>query len=85
MVGLNATALVKSWQISSSNKAIAGGSSPSHYSSIKGMYEDDVTSLLCKCVKGRKGQVAAEVKVCVMSMQNTPLGLSPYYVLFGVL
>ena len=84
MVGLDPTALVMSWQISSSYKAIVGGSSPNHYISIKGMFEYDVTFLLHECVEGRKGQVATEVIVCIMSMQNTPLGLSPYCVLSGL-
>ena len=37
-----------------------------------------------ECVEGRKGQVAAEVKVCIMSMQNTSPGLSLYYILSGL-
>ncbi len=31
----------------------------------------------------RKGELAAEIKVCVISFQGTPPGISPYYTLVG--
>ena len=40
----------------------------------------EVVEILKLCVDGKKGAVASEVKVTVVSFQKTPPGICPYFV-----
>lgn len=83
-VGIDATALVKSFKICSSNSAIVGGASPNHFIGIEGMATEDIKNILQNCVEGNYGDAASDVKVSVVTIQNTPLGMPPYFVLSGL-
>ena len=51
-VGIDATALVKSFQIISNNSAIVRGAFPIHLIGIKGMPTEDIKNILQNCVEG---------------------------------
>ncbi len=82
--------LAKSFQIhySSDGNAVVGGVYPNHFLSLPERNSGDgdgdaVAKFLEECVNGKKGEVASEIKVCVLSFQCTPPGTTPYYTLVG--
>ena len=83
-LGIDATVLVKAWQYSKSLEAIIGGASPNHCIDVNGLTPEEVLKLLEECVDGRHGAIADEVKVAVLSYQNTPANMCPYFVLVGL-
>lgn len=84
-VGIDATVLVKAFQVCHSSQAIVGGAYPNHFLPIpERAAAVDVVSMLKDCVENKKyGLPAAEVKVCVISFQDTPPGICPYFPLVG--
>jgi hypothetical protein len=83
-VGIDATVLVRSFGIHQASHAIVGGVTPNIMLDIGGLSSDQVNAMLKDCIDGRMGVMAAEVKVAVVSFQNTPPGISPYFVLCGL-
>ena len=84
--GFDATVLSKSVQIHHSTRdgnRVVGCAYPNHYMCLPSMDGDDVSVFLLDCIHGKKGELAAEIKVCVISFQGTPPGISPYYTLVG--
>ena len=81
--GVDATALVKAYQISSSHCAIVGGAHPNHFISLHGKTKTEAFKLLKECQDGKHGALADEIKVAVLCFQNTPTNMSPYFVLVG--
>ena len=47
------------------------------------MSKDEVVDLLKACRDGKRGPLAAEIKVAVVTIQNPPPGMSPYMTLVG--
>lgn len=79
-IGIDATVLIKAFQVCHCTKTIVGGAYPNHSLRII----DDMAAMLKDCVDGKKyGEPAAEVKVCVVSLQGTPTGMCPYFPLVG--
>jgi hypothetical protein len=88
--GFDATVLAKSFQIhySRDGNTVVGGVYPNHFLPLPERNSGDgdgdaVAKFLCECVNGKKGEVASEIKVCVLSFQCTPPGTTPYYTLVG--
>ena len=86
--GIAGTVLVKSYQILHSHGVVVGGAFPNHYL----LYSDVATGdelgeamrkFLLECVEGKHGELAAEIKVCIISFQNIPPGMCPYFFLTG--
>ena len=81
--GVDATALVKVYQISSSHCAIVRGAHPNHFISLHGKTKTEAFKLLKECQDGKHGALADEIKVAMLCFQNTPTNMSPYFVLVG--
>ncbi len=83
--GFDATVLSKSIQVHYTNdgNAVVGCAYPNHYICLPSADGDDLSKFLLDCVNGKKGELASEIKVCVISFQGTPQGISPYYTLVG--
>ena len=69
--GIDATALVKSYQVSTSDHAIVGGASPNDFIPIDGLSKIQIFERLKECNKDKHGPMATEVKVVVVSFQDT--------------
>ena len=82
-VGVDATALSQTHQIDFQHGAIVGGAYPNHFISTADMSKDEVVDLLKACRDGKRGPLAAEIKVAVVTIQNPPPGMSPYMTLVG--
>ncbi len=76
---------MKSFQVLHSSNVIVGGAYPNHSIPIPpGSSAVETGKLLKDCVNGNKyGEPAAEIKVCVISFQDTPPGMCPYTTLVG--
>ena len=83
MLGIDATKIVKCWQISTTHCVLVGGAYPNHYISLEGLEKESVATLLEECQAGKHGTLADEVKVCVLVFQCGAPGMSPYLVLIG--
>ena len=70
--GINSTALVKSYQASTSNHAIFGGASPNYFIPFSGLLKEQISKRLRECNKVKHGPMVTEVKVVVIYFQNTP-------------
>ena len=83
--GFDGTVLVKSFQILHSSNVIVGGAYPNHYISLpSGISGEELAAFLKGCTDGVKyGPPAAEIKVCVVAVQDTPPGMCPYITLVG--
>jgi len=84
-LGVDATVLVKSLQISPTNNAIVGLASPHHFIKISELDTPElVQSQLKDCADGKFGELAAEIKCAVLSFQGTPPKMCPYIMLAGL-
>ena len=84
-VGVDATCLVKAFQVCSSQGAIVGGASPKHFIPIRdNATKEELKDLLQECVDGKHGGLAAEVKCAVLSFQEAPPNMCPYFCLAGL-
>ena len=81
--GVDATALVQVYQISTTHGAIVGGAYPNHFISLEDKTKNETVKLLKECQEGLHGKLASEIKVAVLCFQNTPPDMSPYFVLVG--
>ena len=82
-VGIDATVLVKTFQYSSQLHAIIGGVYPNNCINVAGKSSNELNAIMKDCLDGKFGTVADEVKVAVVSFQDTPVGMCPYLVLAG--
>ncbi len=83
--GLDGTVLVKSFQVLHSSNVVVGGAYPNHFIPIPpGSSAVEMGKLLKDCVNGNKyGEPAMEIKVCVISFQDMPPRMCPYFTLVG--
>ena len=77
--------LSKSFQVhyTRDGNAVVGGVYPNHFMSLPSGDGDEVAGFLSECVSGKRGDIAVEIKVCVLLFQGTPPGIPPYYTLVG--
>ena len=83
-LGVDATACVSRYDRLNSGQAIVGGASPHHFIDISGLSSDEIKLKLQSLIKGELGVLAKEIKICVISFQRTPNGISPYLILCGL-
>eukprot|EP00957_Ditylum_brightwellii_P135599 10339854-Ditylum_brightwellii.AAC.1 len=81
--GINATIVVKLWQLLQSHGVIVGGVYPNPFLYAKGKSDKETVELLKECIAEKHGTQAAEVKVAAITMQVVPHRFSPYFVLAG--
>jgi len=74
---------VKIFQYSSQLHAIIEGVYSNNCINAAGKSSDKVNTIMKDCLDGKFGTVADEVKVAVVSFQDTPVGMCPYLVLAG--
>lgn len=60
--------------------AVVGGAYPNHWLVFESDSTDGLNELLKQCKDGEKGDLAQEVKVAVISFQDTPPGFAPYLI-----
>jgi hypothetical protein len=82
-LGLDATVVVQGFQLLLSEGVVVGGAYPKHKLDVSDLDNDQMKKFLKECIKGKKGEKAAECKVAVVSFQNTPIGMCPYMILAG--
>ena len=84
-VGVDATCVVSAFQLSTTHGVIVGGASSNHYISMDGIdTPEGMKQMLQECKDGDNGDPAAEIKIAVISLQNTAPGLCPYFTLAGL-
>ena len=64
-IGVDATIIVRGWQILISHNNIIGGASPNHFLDISDKLKEEMVEFLI-CLNVNKGGVASEVKVPVL-------------------
>ena len=82
-LGIDATKLVKCWQVSTTHGVLVGGAYPNHYISLEGLDKEAIATLLEEYRAGKHAVLAEEVKVCVLNFQCVAPGMSPLLVLIG--
>ena len=80
---IDATKLVKCYQVSTTHCALVGGAYPNHFVSLEDMDKPNIDRLLKEYRDGIHGPMAEEVKVAILTFQAVPPGMSPYFVLVG--
>ena len=60
-LGIDATKLVKCWQVSTTHCVLVGGAYPHHYISLEGLDKESVATLLQEYQAGKHGMLADEV------------------------
>eukprot|EP00957_Ditylum_brightwellii_P197062 15012861-Ditylum_brightwellii.AAC.1 len=81
--GVDATALVPAYQVSTSEHVILGRTAPNNFISVKDFTKNQILQLLTECQAGKHDSMATEVKVVVVSFQNTPSRMTPFLTLDG--
>ena len=77
-VGVDATVLVKIWQVYAGTHVV-GGAHPNHFLKIDDTWSsEDTKDFLQKCLEGKHGELATEVKVAVVSFQEGAKGQCLY-------
>jgi hypothetical protein len=84
-LAIDATILVKAFGVNHSSNFIVGGAAPNHNINIHAFNSDGIKEFLRECIVGKRGDLASKIKVAVVSIQNTPPGMSTYFVLCGKL
>ena len=82
-LGIDATKLVKCWQVSTTHGVLVGGAYPNHYISLEGLDKEAIATLLEEYRAGKHAVLAEEVKVCVLNFQCVAPRMSPLLVLIG--
>ena len=82
-VVVDATVVVKSWQILQSHGAFVDGEYPNHFWDIKNKSDEETVALMKEFVDGKHCLQTDEVKVAVITMHVVPQGFGPYFTLFG--
>lgn len=62
---------------------IIGGFCQNHHTCVSGKSQGEITEVLKDCIDGKYGCMADEVKACLVSFQDTPVGMCPYLVVAG--
>ncbi len=75
-LAIDGTKVPQAKQISQKYKAIIGGSHPNHFIALDGLSDEDIKERLLNT--SDSFQLAAEVKVVVMSCQRVPKGEDAY-------
>ena len=85
-VGLDATAIVKGYVYLHQADVIVGGAFPQHHIDVSHMSNAETRARLSALIAEQEtgGLLAAEVKLVVVSFQNTPKNLPPYLVVAGL-
>jgi len=83
-VGIDATVLVKGVQVLHGCGILVGLARSNQWLKIEGNNKDDIKKFIDDCKDGKHGELAAEIKLAVLSFQQTPPGVSPYLILCGV-
>ena len=78
-LGVDAIVIVQVCQILRYYDKSVGGASPNHFLDIGEKSKEELVKLLKLCVDGKKGVVAAEVKVAVVLFQKKTAGMLPYF------
>jgi len=83
-VGVDATVVVKNVQVAGAHRVVVGLAAPNHFLPIDiNMKSEEWKKYRKGCAEGKEGELAAEIKVCVLSFQNTPKGMCPYLAIAG--
>ena len=61
------------------DNAIFGGASHDDFIPFGGLSKDQIFERLKECNKGKHGPMAIEVNFVVLSFQNRPKGMSPFF------
>ena len=61
-IGINATALMKAYQVSTSDHAIFGGAYTNYFIPFNSLSKEQIFEILKECNKGKHGPMATEVK-----------------------
>ena len=83
--GIDSTALVKEYQLITSDHAIVDDAFTNDYISVEDLTKEHIFEQLEECNKGKHGTMATEVKVVVIFFQNRPTGMSPFSLLLATL
>lgn len=80
-LAIDATCVVQGYQVIKNGEytVIVGGAHPSHSIDISNCDDNEIATHLSDCAQGKKGARAKEIKVAVVSFQNTPPGMCPYF------
>ena len=62
-----------------SHGVVVVGAYPNHYLSINEVKGEGIKLFLQECLYGLHVQLVSEIKVCIISFQNTPQGMFPYF------
>ena len=76
---VDATIIVRGWQIIRYHNKIIGGASPNQYLDIGDKSKEEMVGFLKFCIDGKKGVVASGFKVALVSFQKTLPGVCPYF------
>ncbi len=76
-LGIDATKIVKCWQINMTHCVLVGGAYPNHYILLKGLDKESVANLLEEYQAGKHGTLADKIKVCVLVFQCVAPRMSP--------
>jgi hypothetical protein len=81
-IAIDATCVVPGHQVIKSvdSTVIIGGAHPNHSMDITNLNDNERATFVTECAQGKKGDRAVEVKVAVVSFQDTPLGMCPYII-----
>ena len=82
--GFDETALVPAFGYIPSENIIVGGAYPKHAIDVSSLDKDEITSRLEACNNDKTSEKATEIKICVISFQQTPKGMCPYLILCGL-
>jgi len=83
-VGVDATVLVRGVQVLHGYGVVVGLASPNHWLDINSNNAEEINKFIKECRDGKRGELAGEIKMAVLSFQQTPVGISPYLILCGV-
>jgi hypothetical protein len=81
-VAIDATCVVPGHQVIKSVEStiIVGGAHPNHSIDITNLNDNERATYVTECAQGKRGDRAVEVKVAVVSFQDTPSGMCPYII-----
>ena len=80
-LGVDATIIVIVWQVLISHYNIICGDSLNHSLDNGDKSKEEMVEFFKLCADGKKGVVASEVKVDVVSFYKTPPGMCPHFLL----
>jgi hypothetical protein len=82
-VGVDATVLVKGFQVLHGACIVVGGAISNDSMVIDSNDKDDINikKFIVECQDGKQGNLAGEVKIAVVSFQQPPPGVSPYLIM----